>query len=135
MVIASHRQCYRPAWRGSAAAGCVLECAVAAGGRPQAAGLANDPWDEIARQQEIYDAAMALVETAREALVHLACRSRRHRRLVSCDQDDWHAIIADGFDDMVGDSFGCLPQAIARARRDLAYRDAAGAAGRPQSRL
>jgi hypothetical protein len=105
---------------GSLRPGCVHDLAANAGGWAATPSIGHDPWDEVARQREIHDAALAVVEAARHALMVLATRSRAHRRHVSCDQEDWARTIADCLDDMVGDTFGCLPQAIARAQRELA---------------
>lgn len=103
--------------------GCLHECARDAGGWTTTPSSALDPWDEIARQQEIHDAALAVAEAARQSLIALAARSQAHRHLVSCDQDDWGATIADSFTDLVGDTFGCLPRAISRAKRDLSTQE------------
>ena len=101
---------------------CIDDLARNAGGWADLPSIARDPWDEVARQQDIHDAAMTIVDTARRALLVLANRSRAHRRMVTCDQEDWGTTITDGFDDLVGDTFGCLPEAIARARRELGGR-------------
>ena len=80
----------------------------------------NEPGvcNEIERQQAIYDAACTIMETAGNALELLAKRSQFHRSEVSADQEDWPQIIRDQLNDMMGDTFGCLPEAIDRARRE-----------------
>lgn len=72
---------------------------------------------ELSLQREIHRTALEIAESARNDLVALARRSRRISARVCCDQEEWPAIIADCVDDMLGDTFDCLPDAIARARR------------------
>jgi hypothetical protein len=94
-------------------------CRGGAESRARATRAAIDPWDEVARQQEVFETAMGVIEAARATLLELAAGSAGHSRHVVCDQEDWRAIIEDCLDDMAGDTFACLPEAIARAKREL----------------
>lgn len=48
-----------------------------------------------------------------------SARQRQNMRVrVSCDQEDWPDIIRDSFEDLNGDTFGCLPDVIERAARE-----------------
>ena len=80
--------------------------------------VSMDPWDEIERQQAISDAAHDIIRNAENALIKLATQSQDHRSVVNADQDDWLLIITASLQDMVNDTFGCLPKAIARAKRE-----------------
>ncbi len=77
--------------------------------------------DEIQLQSELHKSAMDVLSEAEEALVEIARQSQRVRVLVSCDQEDWPAIIVDSLHDLSGDTFGCLPDAIDRATRKRVY--------------
>lgn len=101
----------------------LLENAAEAGNWPLSGTNAFDPWDEIDRQQAVHEAAIAIAELARDLLCGLADRSRAYSRYVRCDQEDWSGIIADTLDDMVGETFACLPDAVARARREATSGD------------
>ena len=79
----------------------------------------RNPWEEIDLQDEIHREALAIIEAAQSTLRDLARRSQELRSCVSCDQEDWPGIVRDCFEDMVGDTFGCLPDAIDRAAREL----------------
>lgn len=96
----------------------LLDHAIVAGEWPLTRANSFDRWDEIARQQAVYDAAVAAAECLRDILCRLAERSRLCSRHVRCDQEDWTGIIGDALDDMIGDTFACLPEAVARARRE-----------------
>ena len=76
------------------------------------------PLDEISRQDDIHREALAIIDATRTSLHNLAHQSQQIRSIVSCDQEDWPAIIRDHLEDMLGDTFGCLPDAIERARRE-----------------
>lgn len=76
------------------------------------------PREEISRQDDIHREALAIIDAARTSLHDLARRSQEIRSFVSCDQEDWPTIIRDCLEDMMGDTFGCLPDAIERARRE-----------------
>lgn len=77
------------------------------------------PYAEIAHHDAIHSAACAVVEECGERLLELAAASRQHAGHVSCDQEDWAQTIRDALDDLMAESFGCLPRAIAEARREL----------------
>lgn len=77
--------------------------------------------DEIHLQTELYKSAMDVMSKARAALVEIARQSQNVRAQVSCDQEDWPDIIRDSFNDLSGDTFGCLPDAIDRAAREQIY--------------
>ena len=77
------------------------------------------PYAEIAHQDAIHAAACAVIDECRDRLLELAAASRQHAGHVSCDQEDWAQTIRDALDDLMADSFGCLPRAIAGARREL----------------
>ena len=74
--------------------------------------------EEISLQDEIHREALAIVDAARASLSDLARRSQEIRSFVSCDQEDWPTIVRDCLEDMMGDTFGCLPDAIERANRE-----------------
>lgn len=76
------------------------------------------PREEIILQDDIHREALAIIDSARASLNDLARRSQEIRSFVSCDQEDWPTIIRDCLEDMTGDTFGCLPDAIERAARD-----------------
>ena len=77
------------------------------------------PGEEISHQDDIHREAVAIVDAARTSLNDLARRSQEIRSCVSCDQEDWPGIVRDYLEDMMGDTFGCLPNAIERAAREL----------------
>ena len=77
--------------------------------------------DEIHLQRELCNSAMEVMSAARAALVEIASQSQTIRVRVSCDQEDWPDIIRDSFEDLIGDTFGCLPEAIDRAAREQIY--------------
>lgn len=76
-----------------------------------------DPSDEIERQQAIYHAAKNILEATENALIKLAVQSQDHRSVVNADQEDWPIDISGFLEDLTNETFGCLPQAIERARR------------------
>jgi hypothetical protein len=79
---------------------------------------ADNVFDEIERQQDIYKAALAIHEASTKALAVLAERSREHARYVTCDQEWWAVEIDGSHEDTFSSTFGCLPKAIERARRE-----------------
>lgn len=87
--------------------------------QPLTQSSALDPYEEIARQNAIHQAAVVVVNDMREALMALARTSNDHACRVACEQEDWPQRIEDCLSDLMEDSFACLPDAIARARREL----------------
>lgn len=93
----------------------VIATSKAAGSWPLTPG--EGPFDEIERQADIYKAALAIHEASTKALCDLAECSRELARYVTCDQEWWAVEIDGSHDDTFSNTFGQMPEAIARAKR------------------
>jgi hypothetical protein len=96
--------------------------AARAGNWPASASTAWSEFDEIKRQEAILNCASALTAAYLDAMTALAERSRFHASHVTADQDGWSDEWRITISDLFGDTFGCLPKAIERAKREAGGR-------------
>ena len=82
-----------------------------------------DPRDEIERAEAIKKAAWAIMSSAEQTLTKLAIRLEDNRSVIHADQADWPVTIAEVFEDLDGNTFGCLTRKIDEAKAEAMQRE------------